>query len=102
MSKQHTVTFKPSEGKQIRSNDNGTIFLDTCVPNPKAGQQHNGKKEGNFLSIKDAVEMAFITNPQPDKEGNTKNGMIKVSLKPGVSISGDIFFFVGETKEKAS
>ena len=81
MSKQHTVTFKPSEGKQIRSNDNGTIFLDTCVPNPKAGQQHNGKKEGNFLSIKDAVEMTFITNP------DDKNGMIKVSLKPGVSIS---------------
>ena len=96
MSKQHTVTFKPSEGKQIRSNDNGTIFLDTCVPNPKAGQQHNGKKEGNFLSIKDAVEMAFITTP------DDKNGMIKVSLKPGVSISGDIFFFVGESKEKAS
>ena len=96
MSKQHTVTFKPSEGKQIRSNDNGTIFLDTCVPNPKAGQQHNGKKEGNFLSIKDAFEMAFITNP------DDKNGMIKVSLKPCVSISGDIFFFVGESKEKAS
>ena len=40
--------------------------------------------------------MAFITNP------DDKNGMIKVSLKPGVSISGDIFFFVGESKEKAS
>ena len=90
-----TMEFTPDKGKIFRvSKSEASIFLDLAIPNPKAGE----KGENKFISLSRATAMTFLhCNP------NTGKGQIKVSLQPGVSLSGEFTLFLGDRpKEKAS
>ena len=89
-----TMEFIPQrEGHIFRESKSGaSIFVDLAIPNPKADE----KGENQFISLSKATDMAFLhLNPK------TGRGSVKVSLQPGVSLSGDFTLFLGESKEIA-